>query len=49
MNTRRLAVFVHDLLAAALAWMAAFWLRFNLDIPAEYRNRASGRGQHAGD
>ncbi len=37
MNARRPAVFVHDLLAAALAWMAAFWLRFNLDIPAEYQ------------
>ena len=23
-------------LAAALAWCSAFWLRFNLDIPAEY-------------
>jgi FlaA1/EpsC-like NDP-sugar epimerase len=35
-NTRRLLVFVHDLVAAALAWIAAFWLRFNFDIPAEY-------------
>jgi FlaA1/EpsC-like NDP-sugar epimerase len=33
---RRLLVFLHDLAAAAVAWMAAFWLRFNLDIPAEY-------------
>jgi FlaA1/EpsC-like NDP-sugar epimerase len=33
---RRLLVFAHDLMAAGLAWMAAFWLRFNLDIPAEH-------------
>jgi FlaA1/EpsC-like NDP-sugar epimerase len=34
----RLAIgFVHDLIAAALAWIAAFWLRFNFDVPAEYR------------
>jgi FlaA1/EpsC-like NDP-sugar epimerase len=26
----------HDIVAVAIAWMAAFWLRFNLDIPAEY-------------
>ena len=25
-----------DLLLVALAWWAAFWLRFNLDIPAEF-------------
>lgn len=28
--------FVHDILAAAVAWIAAFWLRFNLDIPSAY-------------
>jgi FlaA1/EpsC-like NDP-sugar epimerase len=33
---RRLLVFAHDVMAAGLAWMAAFWLRFNLDIPAEH-------------
>jgi FlaA1/EpsC-like NDP-sugar epimerase len=33
---RRLGVFAHDVVAAAVAWMAAFWLRFNLDVPAEY-------------
>jgi FlaA1/EpsC-like NDP-sugar epimerase len=37
MNWRRYAVFAHDAMAAALAWMVAFWLRFNLDIPTEYR------------
>jgi FlaA1/EpsC-like NDP-sugar epimerase len=34
---RRYIVFAHDLLAAGLAWMIAFWLRFNLDIPDDYR------------
>jgi FlaA1/EpsC-like NDP-sugar epimerase len=33
MNARRLAVFGHDVLAAAIAWCIAFWLRFNLSIP----------------
>ena len=37
MNVRRVIVFLHDVAAAALAWMAAFWLRFNLDIPVEHR------------
>jgi FlaA1/EpsC-like NDP-sugar epimerase len=34
---RRYIVFLHDLLAAGLAWLIAFWLRFNLDIPDDYR------------
>jgi FlaA1/EpsC-like NDP-sugar epimerase len=25
--------FLHDLVAAAAAWLAAFWLRFNLELP----------------
>ncbi len=33
---RRLIIFVHDLVAAALAWVISFWLRFNLDLPPEY-------------
>ena len=36
MHARRLIVFLHDVAAAGLAWMLAFWLRFNLDIPPEY-------------
>ena len=36
MRLRRLFVFLHDVLAAAAAWVLAFWLRFNLDIPADY-------------
>src|SRR6185503_1371180 len=37
LNIRRFIVFGHDLLAAVVAWIAAFWLRFNLDFPDEYR------------
>ena len=33
---RRLVVFMHDALAAGVAWIAAFWLRFNLDIPPDH-------------
>ena len=34
---RRFLVFAHDAAAAVLAWLAAFWLRFNFDIPPEYQ------------
>lgn len=40
-NPRTLAAFLHDLVAAALAWMLAFWLRFNFDVPAEFAVSAS--------
>ena len=36
MNIRRFIVFGHDVVVAALAWLVAFWLRFNLDVPADY-------------
>jgi FlaA1/EpsC-like NDP-sugar epimerase len=36
MNWRSLLVFLHDVAAAGIAWIAAFWLRFNLDVPREY-------------
>ena len=35
-NPRTLAAFAHDLGAVVLAWMLAFALRFNFDIPAEF-------------
>ena len=35
-NPRTLAAFIHDLVAAALAWMLAFSLRFNFDVPIEF-------------
>ncbi|MFA7279983.1 MAG: nucleoside-diphosphate sugar epimerase/dehydratase [Sterolibacterium sp.] len=30
---RRLLAILHDLAASALAWLLAYWLRFNFDIP----------------
>ena len=36
MNLRRIIVMLHDVAAAALAWMVAYWLRFNLDVPHEF-------------
>ena len=36
MHKRRFLVFVHDLVAAALAWVLGYWLRFNLDIPGDF-------------
>ena len=36
-NYRALFAFVHDVVASALAWGLAFWLRFNLDVPPEFR------------
>jgi FlaA1/EpsC-like NDP-sugar epimerase len=35
-NWRRLTAFSHDVVAAALAWVIAFWLRFNLEIPPDF-------------
>ena len=36
MNTRTLLVFFHDVAAACLAWLAAYWLRFNLELPERF-------------
>ena len=33
---RTLLALIHDLAACVLAWMVAFWLRFNLEIPDFY-------------
>lgn len=35
-NPRTLLAFAHDVMAAGLAWLIAYWLRFNLSIPAEF-------------
>ena len=35
-STRVLVVFLHDLAACAVAWMIAYWLRFNLEVPDFY-------------
>ena len=32
---RRLLVLLHDAIAAVLAWIGAFWLRFNLAVPED--------------
>jgi FlaA1/EpsC-like NDP-sugar epimerase len=40
---RPVVVFVHDLLMVPVAWLASYWLRFNLnEIPPEYLSRALG-------
>ena len=39
-NPRTLAVILHDLGAAMLAWMAAYWLRLNLHLPPDYLHAA---------
>ena len=36
MLIRNIVIVAHDLVAVALAWMLAFWLRFNLDVPDPY-------------
>jgi FlaA1/EpsC-like NDP-sugar epimerase len=38
MNVRRLTALLHDVIVAGLAWILAFWLRFNLDIPDLYQS-----------
>ena len=40
LNPRILAAFAHDLAACAVAWFAAFALRFNLEIPAYFADVA---------
>lgn len=37
---RSLLAFAHDLTACAAAWIAAFWLRFNFLVPAQYDDLA---------
>ncbi len=36
MISRSVLVFLHDLAAATVAWLIAYWLRFNFDIPPEF-------------
>ena len=35
-NVRTLLAFLHDMVAAALAWCLAYLLRFNFDLPAQF-------------
>ena len=36
-RTRHLIILFYDLVATAAAWVSAYWLRFNLDIPDVYQ------------
>ncbi len=35
-NPRTVFAAVHDVVASAVAWVAAFWLRLNLDLPPDF-------------
>jgi FlaA1/EpsC-like NDP-sugar epimerase len=37
----RTIIFIHDLVMVALAWLGAYWLRFNLSLPPELEMRSS--------
>lgn len=37
---RALLAVLHDLVAVTVAWLVAFWLRFNLEIPEPFREQA---------
>ena len=39
-NPRTIAIILHDILVAAFAWLGAYWLRFNLEVPPEYQAAA---------
>jgi FlaA1/EpsC-like NDP-sugar epimerase len=39
-NWRTLVAFAHDVAACSVAWLAAFWLRFNLEVPEWYAELA---------
>jgi FlaA1/EpsC-like NDP-sugar epimerase len=40
MHPRSILALLHDVSAVAVAWLAAYWLRFNLDIPVGYLAQA---------
>jgi FlaA1/EpsC-like NDP-sugar epimerase len=40
MHPRSILALLHDLSVVAVAWLAAYWLRFNLDVPADYLAQA---------
>ncbi|MDP1864022.1 MAG: nucleoside-diphosphate sugar epimerase/dehydratase [Thiobacillus sp.] len=39
-NPRTATIILHDILVAACAWMGAYWLRFNLDVPLAFQSAA---------
>ncbi len=40
LSLRTLAIILHDILVAAFAWLGAYWLRFNLEVPPEFQAAA---------
>jgi FlaA1/EpsC-like NDP-sugar epimerase len=40
MHPRSILALLHDTSAVAVAWLAAYWLRFNLDVPNDYLAQA---------
>ena len=40
LNFRILLAILHDLMAVATAWLIAYWLRFNLELPEPYNQQA---------
>ncbi|MHB1085901.1 MAG: polysaccharide biosynthesis protein [Thiobacillus sp.] len=39
-NPRSVTIILHDILVAAVAWLGAYWLRFNLEVPVEFQAAA---------
>lgn len=39
-NPRTVAIILYDILVATFAWLGAYWLRFNLEIPPEFETAA---------
>ncbi|MDA8127773.1 MAG: nucleoside-diphosphate sugar epimerase/dehydratase [Betaproteobacteria bacterium] len=39
-NPRTALIVLYDILVAAIAWLAAYWLRFNLEVPPAFRTAA---------
>src|SRR5512139_4196750 len=40
LSPRTVAIILYDILVSAFAWLAAYWLRFNLAVPAEFQAAA---------
>ena len=40
LSFRTVTIILHDILVAALAWLGAYWLRFNLAVPPEFEAAA---------
>ena len=40
LSSRTVGIILHDILAACFAWLGAYWLRSNLEMPAEFQAAA---------